>query len=110
MAYENGVNWRPIEPKSRGRFATFASAVEASVLALRVEHDEFFDTLVEMWPQLFPALPAVPGRKENGIIFLYVRSAPVLFSVRPRLPMIKRKLAALQGAPKRINLVLEIHK
>ncbi len=94
----------------RGKHATFASAIDASLAELRVEHDEFFDTVVEKWAQLFPALPAVPGRKEDGIIFLYVRSAPILFSVRPRLPLIKRTLAALQGAPKRINLVLEIHK
>ncbi len=110
MAFENGINWKPTDPHLRGRHDSFASALTASVAALSVEHDVFFDSLVEKWPALFPDLPITPGRKENGMIFLYVRSAPILFSVRPRLPAIKRKLAALPGAPKRINLVLEIHK
>ena len=51
----------------------------------------------------------MPGRYDGGIIFLYVRSAPILFSLRPKLRAMARRLAALPCAPKRVDLRLEIH-
>lgn len=110
MAFENGVNWKPYAPEQRGRHATFASAVDAVAKDLAVERNDFFDSLADRWPALFPNCPARPGRYEDGKIILYVRSAPALFSFRPRLPAVKRALAALPGAPGRLVLILEIRK
>lgn len=96
----------------RGRHATFGKALDAVLVNLQgemAEKNDFFDSLADRWPVLFPTLKAVPGRYEDGIIFLYVRSAPLLYSVRSRLASIRAKLAALPGAPKRLTLRLEIH-
>ena len=46
---------------------------------------------------------------KGGKLFLYVLSAAALFALRPKLPVIKRRLSELPGAPKRLNLRLEIH-
>jgi hypothetical protein len=73
------------------------------------EKNDFFDSLAEKWPSLFPGIPLRPGRYENGYIVLYVRSAPQLFSMRPRLKAIERTLASLPGAPKKLNIRLEVH-
>ena len=100
---------RTIDPEGRGRHATFSSAVDAAFSGLLVEKNEFFDSLCDRWRGLFPSLPARPGRYENGTIFLYVRSAPLLFAMRPKLRPIAAALAKLPGAPARINLRLEIH-
>lgn len=108
MAFENGVNWRPQEPDRRGRHGTFRSALEAAAKDLLVQKNPFFDSLVDRWPELFPKLAARPGRYEDGKIFLYVKSAPANFAIRPRIPAIRRVLAALPGAPAKIDLRLEI--
>ncbi len=102
-------NWRPIAPHERGRHTTFDAALQAAFKDLLTEHDPFFDSLPDRWATLFPDLPVRPGRFENGTIYLYVRHAPLLFAMRPKLPMIKRKLATLAGAPKKLDLKLEIH-
>lgn len=109
MVFENGENWRPLEPDKRGRHATFGAAIEAAFKDLLTEKNPFFDTLVDRWPTLFPGLPARPGRYEDGKIFLYVRNAPTNFALRAKLPMIKRTLAQLPEAPKKLDLRLEIH-
>ena len=109
MPYENGVNWRPLAPEQRGRHASFNSALDAATKDLLTEKNEFFDSLVDNWKALFPNLPARPGRYEDGKIFIYVGNAPTLFLMRPKLPAIKRELAKLPGAPKRIELRLEAH-
>ena len=110
MAFENGVNWKPLAPNERGRYATFGAAGDAVARALAVEHNAFFDSLVDVWTTLFPNSPARPGRYDGGRIVLYVRSAPALFAFRSKLPAVKRKLAELPGAPKRLDLILEIRK
>jgi len=109
MPFENGVNWRPIAPEQRGRHAKFNSALEAAFKDMLVEKNPFFDSLADNWKGLFPNLPIWPGRYDGGKIWLYVRTAPTLFAMRPKLPMIKRTLATLPGAPKKIELRLEIH-
>jgi len=93
----------------RGRFAAFGKALDAAYADLVRERNDFFDSLPDRWAELFPGLLAKPGRYEDGIIFLYVRSAPQLFAVRPKLASIRARLAALPGAPKKITLKLEIH-
>ncbi len=108
MAYENGVNWRPLEPRARGRHTSFASALDAAARDLLAEKNEFFDSLADNWPKLFPSSPARPLRYEDGKLILAVRSAPALFAFRPRLPAVKRALAALPGAPKALKIFVEI--
>ena len=100
---------RAIEPDKRGRHKTFSSAIGAAFSDLTVERNAFFDSLADNWRRLFPDQPARPGRYEDGKIFLYVKNAPTLFLMRPRLPMRRRKLATLPGAPKKIDLKLEAH-
>lgn len=109
MVFENGVNWQPIDPDKRGRHKTTASAFEAAFRDILTEKNPFFDSLIDNWKSLFPALPAVPGRYEDGKIYIYVRNAPTSFVVRPKLRMIAAALAKLPGAPKKIDLRLEIH-
>lgn len=93
----------------RGRHKTVGSALDAALRDLLTERDAFFDSLVDRWRELFPKTPARPGRYEDGKIFVYVRNAPTLFLMRPRLRQIAARLAALPGAPKKIDLRLEIH-
>ena len=109
MALENGVCWRPKDPQLRGRYDTFRSALEAAFLDLTTEHDPFFDSLPDIWPQLFPKLAARPGRYEDGQIVLYVKNPPTLYAMRMKLGMIRKTLSELPNAPKKINLKLEIH-
>ena len=109
MAIENGIDWKPVAPEQRGRHKTAASAFDAAFKALTREGDGFFDSLVDNWKSLFPDVPARPGRFDNGRIYVYVRNAPTSFVVRPKLRAIAAKLATLPGAPKKIDLRLEIH-
>ena len=92
----------------RGRFPAFGGAVDAALKDLLVEKNEFFDLVADRWDSLFPGLLAKPDRYEDGKIVIRVRSAPMLYATRPKLRMIKAKLAELPGAPKRIDLRLEI--
>ena len=110
MAFENGVDWRPVDPQLRGRHASFSSALQAVFADLSTEKSAFFDSLVDMWPALFPGLPARPGQWESGTLFLYVPNAPTNFATRPRLPSVKRKLLSLPGAPKKLDVKLEIRR
>ncbi len=100
---------KAIEPEKRGRHKTFVSAINAAFPELVKERNEFFDSLADNWKRLFPDQPARPGRYEDGKIFIYVKNAPTLFLMRPRLATIKRRLATLPGAPKKIDLRLEAH-
>lgn len=102
-------HWRPIAPDQRGRHKTLGSALDAAFKDLITERDDFFDSLADVWARLFPGLPAKPGRFEDGKIFIYVGNAATSFMVRPKLREIARKLSALPGAPKRVDLRLEIH-
>ena len=109
MPFENGVNWKPVDPDKRGRHKTVSSAFDAAFKDLTGGTDAFFDSLCDRWAALFPDLPARPGRYEDGKIFVYVRNASLAFLVRPRLKAVATKLATLPGAPKRIDLRLEQH-
>ena len=72
-------------------------------------HEPFFDTVCDNWSRLFPVFPAKPGRYQDGRLFLYVRTSGQVFSLRAKLPKVKRALMALPGAPKRFSVHLEIH-
>lgn len=101
-------NWRPIDPDKRGRHKTMSSALDAALKDLLTERNDFFDSLADRWEGLFPGLAARPGRYEDGKIFLYVASASASFAIRPRLRGIADRLKRLPGAPKRVELRLEI--
>ena len=102
--------WEPKEPEARHRHRTFGGAAKAAFDSLVSTRHPFIDSLADVWPTMFPNLPARPGRYEDGKVFLYVPNAPLLFSVRPKLNEIRRRLLALPNAPKKIDLRLEIHK
>lgn len=110
MVYENGVDWKPLDPQGRGRYATFNSVVDAVFKELSTERNDFFDSLADRWTELFPGLPVRPGRYEDGVIYVYVPNAPMNFAMRPKLPAIRRTLSALPGAPKKVVVKMEIRK
>lgn len=109
MAFENGEYWNPIDPHLRGRHDTFSSALDAAFMDLTAERNGFFDSLPDVWPSLFPGLPAKPGRYEDGKIVVYVKNPPTLYAVRMKLGMIRNKLSELPNAPKKIDIRLEVH-
>lgn len=76
---------------------------------LLVEKNPFFDVVCARWSELFPSCAARPGRFQDGRLFLYVRSSGQVFSLRSRLPKIKKALALLPEAPARFSVHLEIH-
>ena len=101
--------WKPLYPEKRNLHDTFSSAAKAAFEELATFRDPFVETLADVWPTLFPDLRAVPGRFEDGYLILYVRSAPMLFSLKPKLSGIKKRLAALPDAPKKFEVRLEIN-
>ena len=96
--------------EERGRYSTFGKALDAAVADLMTEKNEFFDSLADKWAELYPGLRARPGRYEDGVVYIYVPSAPQLFAVRPRLRSIKAKLASLPGAPAKLDVRLEVRR
>lgn len=108
MAFENGIAWKPLSPEARGKHKTFSSALDAVFADLRTERNPFFDMLSEVWESEFSDIPARLGRYENGIIFLYVKSPAVNFMLRPKLRIVKKRFAALPGAPRKFDVKLEI--
>ena len=109
MPIENGERYEPLRPDLRGRHATFGSAVDAALANLARVRSPFFDALADNWRRLFPHEPAWPGRYEDGIVFLYVRTYPTVFVMRPRLKAIRSELMKLPMAPKTLKLRLEVH-
>lgn len=109
MDDDRNVWGRAVDPDKRGRHRTFASAVASSLASLKTERNAFFDTVCLNWPRLFPDQPARPGAWHDGWIVLYVTKSTTLYLMRPRLAMIRRRLATLPGAPRVVNVRLEIH-
>jgi hypothetical protein len=102
-------------PSHRSPVSRAGDFIDSLVEDLVRDRSPFFDEVVQKWKEFFPELPAKPGKwvsgatqKAPGKLFLQVRSAPVLFSMRPKLPAIKRQLAALPSAPERFSVHLEI--
>ena len=93
----------------RGRHKSVGTAFDAALKDLLTERNPFFDAVAARWAELFPGLPARPGRAEAGKLFLYVRTAPALFMMRPKLKAMAAKISSLPGAPKKVDLRLEIH-
>ena len=105
------IDGDPIE--SRVPMQSVGSLLDGILNDLLVEKSVFFDSVCAQWKTLFPDLPAYPGRYADGRLFLYVRTSGQLFSLRPKLPKIKKALmplrAAAPDAPKRLFVNLEIH-
>ena len=102
-------------PSLRSPVSRAGDFVDSLVQDLVRDKSPFFDEVVRQWNNLFPELAARPGKwvagatpKSPGKLFLEVRSAPALFSIRPKLTSIKRKLAELPSSPDRFSLHLEI--
>ena len=96
-------------PELRRRTPRVGACLGALVAELTYVREPFFDAVCDAWPRLCPDLPARPGRYQEGRLFLYVRTSGQIFSLRAKLPQVKRRLAALPGAPKRFSVHLEIH-
>jgi len=71
--------------------------------------EPFFDTVCDNWMRLCPDFPARPGRLREGRLFLYVRTSGQVFSLRSKLPKIRKLILGLPGAPKRLTVHLEVH-
>ena len=102
-------------PSHRTETPLAGAFMDSLVADLVRDRSPFFDEVVQEWSSLFPGICAKPGKwvsgatpKSPGKLFLEVGSAPALFSMRPKLPAIKRKLAELSSAPERFSLHLEI--
>ena len=84
-------------------------AIDALTRELYRDEPRFFDQLRERWTELFPDCPARPGRWQEGKLVLHVATAGQSFALRPKLPAMKRRILALDGAPKgRFALLVEI--
>ncbi len=93
----------------RTPISAFDGVLEGVLAELVTVRSPFFEALRAQWKTLFPDLPAVPGRFEDGKLFLYVRTSGRLFALRPKLTKIKRALEQLPEAPKKFTVHLEIH-
>lgn len=107
--YDSNLYGKAVGIGERGRHKTTASALDAALKELLLEKNPFFDSVCDNWSKMYPDLSAKPGRYESGRIYLYVRNAPTLFAVRPKLRLIADCLAKMPGAPKKLDLRLEIH-
>lgn len=97
---------RPVQRAGDGFDAVLASLD----YDLYKAENNFIDVLREQWEGLFPGFPARPGRWANNRLVLYVKSAPQLFALRPKLPAVTRQLRALPNAPKTpFAVILQIH-
>ena len=83
--------------------------LDTLVAGLTETKEPFFDTVLENWPRICPDFPGRPGRFQDNRLFLYVRTSAQVFSLRTRLPKVKKLVAALPGAPKRFTVHLEVH-
>ena len=83
--------------------------LDALVSGLTEKKEPFFDTVLENWQKICPDFPGRPGRFQDNRLFLYVRTSGQVFSLRPKLPKIRKLVAGLPGAPKRFTVHLEVH-
>lgn len=80
------------------------------VAKLTEVHEPFFDTVCDNWEKIVPEkFTAKPGRYCDGHLYFYVHNSGMVFSLRSKLPKVKKLLMTLPGAPKKISLHLEVH-
>ena len=102
-------------PSHRSPTSRAGDFMDSLVQDLVRDRSPFFDEIVKRWKSLFPGISAKPGKWVSGAtpkspakLFLEVASAPALFSMRPKLAEIKRRLSGLPSAPERFSVHLEI--
>ena len=97
---------RPVQPEG----TLLDAAMESMQREIYKDEARFIDLLREQWTTLFPGSPARPGRWQSGKLVLYVSTAGQSFAIRPKLPAMKKRILALEGAPKgRFPILVEIH-
>lgn len=96
-------------PQTRVATPRLGGLLDALVEQLTERREPFFDTVLANWQTICPDFPGRPGRFQDNRLFLYVRTSGQVFSLRTRLPKIKKLVAALPGAPKRFTVHLEVH-
>ena len=97
---------RPVQPVG----TLLDVAMESMQREIYKDEARFIDLLREKWTALFPGSPARPGRWQSGKLVLYVSTAGQSFAIRPKLPAMKKRILALEGAPKgRFSILVEIH-
>ena len=95
--------------ETRVKVPRVGSLLDTLVAGLTETKEPFFDTVLDNWPRICPDFPGRPGRFQDNRLFLYVRTSAQVFSLRARLPKVKKLVAALPGAPKRFTVHLEVH-
>jgi hypothetical protein len=94
----------------RRKIGSVGSCIDRLVEGLLKEQNPFFDEIMEKWDGLFPDLPAKPKEWSDGKLILHVPTSGQLFSMRAKLPAIRKALSAFPSAPKRWTIHLKIQK
>ena len=97
------------EAEKRRKILAVGDTVDSALQALLTERSTFFDEVCARWDEMFPDLPVRPGEWRDGRLVLFVDTSGLLFAMRPRLAAIKRELSKIEGAPKRLSVILQIH-
>lgn len=95
--------------ETRVKVPRVGSLLDVLVSGLTEKKEPFFDTVLENWQKICPDFPGRPGRFQDNRLFLYVRTSGQVFSLRTKLPKIRKLVAGLPGAPKRFTVHLEVH-
>ena len=98
------------EKEKRRKILAVGESLDAAIEELLRERSTFFDEVCARWDELFPGVTARPGEWRDGKVVLFVKSAGQLFALRPRVAEMKRRLAGVQGAPKRFSVILQIRR
>lgn len=96
-------------PLGRVKTTKVGTLMDAVVEKLTTVKSTFFDTVCARWAELGADFPAKPGRYSDGHLTFFVRSSAQVFALYRRLPKLRKTLAALPDAPRRLTLHLEVH-
>ncbi len=98
--------------QSRGKHATFSSAVSSATSELEklISAHPFDQVIADNFKRLFPDIPAWPGvyDERSGYFQIMVKTPNALFMLRPKLRQIVAELKKLPGCPKGFKAVLQI--
>lgn len=98
--------------ESRGRHATFSSAVAAAGGELEelIASHPFDRTIAENFKRLFPNVPAWPGKydPDSGYFQIMVKNSAGMFFLKPQLRKMTAALKELPGCPKGFKVALQI--
>ena len=98
-------------PETRTPIPAVGSLMHKALAALDVRRDSGFAArAADAWDRLFPGLGARPSRMDGDMLFLAAGSSAALFMLRPRLPEIRRRLSELPGAPRGLQVKIEVRR